>query len=116
MWRRSRGVIGESFEVLDGGGQQELVPGAGQAPQSEPYHREDLFGLTKEPFDLLAFAAGGRVSLGLHQGAGKVAGRLVRVARDPTRRCVGTAFRLQCADIAIILARDIASKCDWRVF
>ena len=31
-WWRSCGVIGEPSEVLDGGGQQEFVPGAGQAP------------------------------------------------------------------------------------
>ena len=38
LWR-PRGVIGEPFQVLDGDGQQELVPGAGQAPKSESDHR-----------------------------------------------------------------------------
>ena len=107
-WWRSRGVIGEAFQVLDGGGQQELVAGAGQAPQSEPDHREDMLGLAEEPFDLLAFRARRRVSLGLHQGTGMVACRLVQLARDPARRCVGTAFRLQRTGIAITLARAIA--------
>ncbi len=46
-WWRSCCVIGQPFEVLDGGGQQELVPGAGQAPQPEPDHREDLLGFAK---------------------------------------------------------------------
>ncbi len=40
-------MIGESFEVLDGGGEQELVPCAGQATQSEPCEREDVFDLAK---------------------------------------------------------------------
>ncbi len=82
LWRRSCGVIGEPFQVLHGGGQEELVAGAGEAPQSKPDHREDMLGLAKEPFDLLAFAAGGSVSLGLHQGAGIVARLLVHIARE----------------------------------
>ncbi len=44
--------MGEAFQGLDGGGQQELVAGAGEAPQSEPDHREDMLGLAKQPFDL----------------------------------------------------------------
>jgi len=59
-------VIGEPFEVLDGGGQQELVPGAGQTPQSECHHRENALGFAKEPFDLLALGAGDPIGLGLH--------------------------------------------------
>ena len=101
-------MIGESFEVLNGGGQQELVSSAGEASQSEANHREDVLGLAKEPFDLLALGAGDPIGLGLHQGTGSIACRLVRVARDPACRCIGAAFRLQRTGIAIILARDIA--------
>ncbi len=62
LWRRSCGVIGESFEVLNGGGQQELVSGSGEAPQSEANHREDMLGLAKERFDLLALPAGNPIA------------------------------------------------------
>ena len=101
-------MLGKPFQVLDGGGQEELVPGAGEAPQSEPDHRENMLGLAKERFDLLAFAARQRVSLALHQSAAIVARLLIRVARDAARRCVWAAFRLQGAGTAIRLARDIA--------
>ncbi len=33
--------------VLDGGGQEELIASASEAPQPEPDHREDLLGLAK---------------------------------------------------------------------
>ena len=73
LWRRSCRVIGEPLEVLDGGGQQELVPGAGEAPQSEANHREDMLGLAKEHLDLLALAAGDPIGLGFHYSAGVIA-------------------------------------------
>ena len=79
-------MIGEPFEVLDGGGQEELIPGPGQAPQPEPDHRENALGLAKQPFDLLAFTAGGPICLGLHQSAGNVARGLIDVTLDPARR------------------------------
>ena len=47
VWRRSCGVIGEPFQVLDGGGHEELIFGTGEASQSEPDHREDMLGLAK---------------------------------------------------------------------
>ena len=46
-WRRSRGVIGGPSRVPDGGGQRELVAGAGEAPGSEPDHREIMLGLAR---------------------------------------------------------------------
>ena len=72
--------MGEPFQVLDGGGQQEFIPGACQAPQSEPYYRENVLGLAKERLDLLALAAGDHIGLGFHYGAGVVAGFLVDIA------------------------------------
>ena len=50
-WSRWRygGVSGEPFQVLDGGGQQKLVAGASEAPQTEPDHRENILGLAEEP-------------------------------------------------------------------
>ena len=41
-------MLGQSFEVLDGSGEDELIAGAGEAPQSEPDHREIVLSLTKE--------------------------------------------------------------------
>ena len=41
-------MLGQSFEVLDGSGEDELIAGAGEAPQSEPDHRENVLSLTKE--------------------------------------------------------------------
>ena len=40
-WQWFCHVIGESFEVLDDGSQQELVLGAAEATQSQAAHRED---------------------------------------------------------------------------
>ena len=79
LWRRSCAVIGEAFQVLNGSGQQEFVVSAGQAPQSEPDHGEDVLGLAKQPLDLFAFNPGGGVSLGFHQRLGIVTGFLVDV-------------------------------------
>ncbi len=72
-------MIGEPFQVLDGGGQQELVLGAGETSQSEPDHRVDMLGLAKQRFDLFAFTAGDAVGLGLHQSTGVIPCRLVDV-------------------------------------
>ncbi len=103
-------MIGEPFQVLDGGGQEELISGAGQAPQSEPYHREDLLGLTKEPFDLLALGAGELIGLGLHQRLGVLAGFLIDIALDPARRRGGTASRFQGAALTIELAGAVIKR------
>ncbi len=78
-WRRSCGVVGEAFQVLDGGGQQELVVSATQAPQSEPDHREDMLGLAEEPLELLPVASGMFISIGFHQGLSIVTGFLVDI-------------------------------------
>ena len=78
-WRRSFRVIGEPFEVLDDGGQQELVPGAAETAQSQAGHREDYLGLAEQPFDFLALASRLRVSLGFHQGLGIVTSFLIDV-------------------------------------
>ena len=77
--RRSWGSVGEPFEVLNGGGQEKLIAGAGEAPQSEPDHRENGLGLAKEGFDSLALGSRDPVGLGLHQATRVVAGGLVDV-------------------------------------
>ncbi len=62
------GIARQSLEVLDGGGQQELASCAGEPTEPHPGQGEDVLGLAKARLDLLAFDAGGRLSLGLHQG------------------------------------------------
>jgi hypothetical protein len=57
LWQRPRGVHCQAFEILDGGGEQELVPGAAEAAQSEAHQREHMLGLAKQGFDLLPFDA-----------------------------------------------------------
>jgi hypothetical protein len=37
----------QAFEVLDGGGEQELVPGAAEAAESEAHQREIMLGIAK---------------------------------------------------------------------
>ncbi len=107
-WWRPCGVVGKPFEVLDGGDQQELIAGASEAPQSEPDHREDLLGLAKEPFDLLALGSGGPIDLGLHQSTGIITSLLVWIPQDPTRPAFGGATRFQRTVIAITLGGDVA--------
>ena len=86
-------------------------PGAGEAAQPEPDHRQNMLGLAKERFDRLVLGAGDPIGLGLHQSAGIVARRLVGVARDPAPRHVGTTLilgmRFQWAVIAITISGDI---------
>ena len=50
-------MIGQPFEILDDGGQHELVFCAGEAAQSQARHGENILGLTKQTFDLLTFTA-----------------------------------------------------------
>jgi hypothetical protein len=57
LWRWPRGVRCQAFEILDGGGEQELVPGAAEAAQSEAHQRVDMLGLAKQGFDPLPCGA-----------------------------------------------------------
>ncbi len=56
-WRRSCGERGEAFEVLGGGGKQELVLCAGGPPEPEPLEAEMAFQVGEQHLDLLALAA-----------------------------------------------------------
>ncbi len=75
-------MLGQSFEVLDGSGEEELIAGTGEAPQSEPDHREDVLGLAEQPFDPLALDTGDPIGLALHERLGVVACLLVHIARE----------------------------------
>ena len=80
--------------------------------QSEPDHREDVLGLAKQRFDLLAFTAGDSVGLGLHQSAGNVTGLLVGVATGfgAPGDALGQHFAFRGRSQST-LAGDIASRC-----
>ena len=75
-------MLCQSFEVLDGSGEEELIAGTGEAPQSEPDHREDVFSLAEEPLDLLALDTGDPTGLALHERLGVVASFLVYISRE----------------------------------
>ncbi len=55
--RRYGGLFHQSFQVLNRGGQQELVPGPGYSAQPEPCHGQMAFRFAKQPLDLLSFRA-----------------------------------------------------------
>ncbi len=76
----------QPFQVLHGRGEEELVLCPGEAAQAEPGQSEDVLDLTEEPLDLLAFAAGYRVGLALHQCPGVVASSFVDVHGDAALR------------------------------
>ncbi len=99
-------MLGQSFEVLDGCGHEELVAGAGEAPQSEPYHRENVLGLAEQPFDPLALDTGDPIGLGLHQALGIVAGVLMEVSLEPPCRAGGAAG-LERAACTVTLLGDV---------
>ncbi len=73
----------QAVEVLDGCGEQGLVPCTGEAAQSEPCEGEDAFDLAKEGLDFPALGAGELIGLGLHQRLGVLAGFLIDIALDP---------------------------------
>ncbi len=98
----------EPFEVLDGGGQQELVAGASEAAQSQADHRENMLGLAEQRFDFLASDAGLGIGVGLHQPTGMIPRSLVGGAGNPALRLPGTTTRLEAADVANTLARRVA--------
>ncbi len=56
-WRRSGGERGEAFEVLGGGGEQELVVRAARPPEPEALEAEMAFEVGEQHLDLLAFVA-----------------------------------------------------------
>jgi len=85
-WRGYGDEIDQAPEVLDSRGQEKLVMGAGQSPQSEPRESEVRFQVAEPGFDLLAFPSGLTEWRGLHKGSGMVARRFIHVARDPAHR------------------------------
>ena len=99
-------MLCQSFEVLDGSGEEELIAGTGEAPQSEPDHREDVFGLAEEPLDLLAIGAGDPISLALHERLGVVASFLVYISREAAL-LTGGAVGLEWTESAVAALGDV---------
>jgi hypothetical protein len=57
QWRWTAKELGEAAQVLRGGGEQYLVPGAAEAPQSKPVEPQDALHVRKSHLDFFAFAA-----------------------------------------------------------
>ena len=71
---RCDGELGQAPQVLHGGGQQELVPGAAQAAEAELRQRQIALDVAEQGLDLLALTRGVAITIGLHEGAGIIAG------------------------------------------
>ena len=69
-----------------------------------------MLDLAKQPLDLLALTAGGRVGLGPHQTTGVLASGFIDVSGDPPLRRRRRALRFQGTELAIELAGPIV-KC-----
>lgn len=61
--RRSDDVVCQPFEVLDGGGKQELIPCARETAQSQPVQRMSMLYFSKQTLDLLSIY--GRLAIGV---------------------------------------------------
>ena len=84
-WRHG-GEVCQASEVLDGGGQEELVPCPGEASEPEPGETEVPFQVAEAGFDFLALASGLDEGFAPHECSSMIAGRLVNVALDTPRR------------------------------
>ena len=102
-------MLGEPLEVLDGSGEEEFLAGAGEAPQSEPDHRENVLSLAEEGFDPPALDTGHPIGLGVHQALGIVAGFLMDVTLDPSRPA-GGAMRLEWAAGTVAALGDVFDR------
>ena len=81
-------------QVLSGCGQEHLIFGSAQAAQSQPIELKNALHVRKPHLDLFALPARLFESLGFGQGAGDIAGVLMKIARNlPPQGCEGsTAF------------------------
>ena len=102
-------MLGEPLEVLDGSGEEEFLAGAGEAPQSEPDHRENVLSLAEEGFDPPALDTGHPIGLGVHQALGIVAGFLMDVTLDPSLPA-GGAMRLEWAAGTVAALGDVFDR------
>ena len=84
------GQFGQASEVPDSGGQQELVPCAGEPSEPEPGETEVPFQVSETGLDFLALASGLEEWFCSHQASGMVARRLMH-DQDKTHRTDGRA-------------------------
>src|ERR1700722_3553322 len=99
----SEGSKCQRLEVLDDGGEVEFVACTRQA--AEPHAFEAVVNLQMGEAHLDTFALVARFGecLCLHLPPRDIAGVFMNVARDLSRRRVGTALPLECTDVAVVL-------------
>ena len=78
------GEFGQVPEVLDSGGQQELVPCTGEPSEPEPSQAEVPFQIAETGPDFLALASGLEKCFRPHQGSGTAA-RCLQLPAKPTQ-------------------------------
>ena len=95
-------MAGERLEVLDDGGEVELVACPGETPQAHTLEAVMGFEVRKSHLDLLALVARLFELWRTHEAAGMIAGILMDVACDLARGRVRTALQLEwtCAAVA----------------
>src|SRR5512136_963629 len=93
--RWSEQAHGHGLEVLNDGGEMELVAGAGKAAQPHAFESMMRLQVGKAHLDPLPLIARFQEGLRLHLAASDVAGRLVDVPHNPARGHVRTASLLQ---------------------
>ena len=100
----------ERLEVLDDGGEMELVTRTRKPPK--PHALEAMVGLQmREPhLDALSLVSRSGECLCLHLSPGDVAGVLVEVARDLARVGIGAALRSDWAYIAVALRGTVEQR------
>ena len=84
----------------------ELIFGSARPAEAQSVEPEDALQMSEQHLDLLSFATGDGVGLGLCSRAGLVASGFVNGARDLARRNVRAAFWLERAGLAVVLARE----------
>src|SRR5262252_3704848 len=105
--RRAPEVAGECLEVLDDGGEVELVASAGKAPQPHTLKTVVRLQVRKAHHDLLALVAGFDELRCTHQGARCIPCVLMHVARDLSKGHIRSALGLERTWTAVAGARAI---------
>ena len=85
----------------------ELIFGSARPAEAQSVEPEDALQMSEQHLDLLSFATGDGVGLGLCNRAGLVASGFVNGARDLACGRVWAALRLERAGLAVVLAREV---------
>lgn len=101
-------MFGETLEVLCGGGEQELVLGAGEAPEPEALEAHVAFQVGEQHLHFLALIARAFEGLSSGERPGMVTGVFVDVAGDFAECRIGTALIFQRTDAAVAGAGQVA--------